>query len=1017
MNGAGSSAFARHRLAWLTRSQPARWLLTGTLATAVGVLAATPFLLPGFPAARDSLSHLFRLWAVLAAVRQGDLLPRWLEPFAFGYGYPLFNYYGPLLYGLAALPALLGADLLLALRLAVIGTVVGAALGAFLLASALWGRAAGLVAAAGYVAAPYFQTDLLVRGAFPEVLGMALLPWALLAVHRQSVIGLALATALLILAHNAAALIGLACVAGYALWRVLAERSGAGAFRRLDGLLLGLLLAAFFWLPAVAELGEVWLGGPAGQPNFLAALVPVPPLAGPAGSAQSPLHALITPVTTLVQPRLLHDYREVPGAFLAAGLVQVALALAGLPFLLRQGGLPFLVVLILSLTLMTTLSAPLWERVPLATLMAFPWRLQAAVALATALLAAGLARAPLPAGGRWCLAVAAALAALLAGLADARPALLDTAPAALNAAGFAKFERFSTFIGTTSPVQFLPRTVTVEAAALPQATTPPPVTAAPLPHVTLAGDGLFRVSAEQATTLRLHQFFFPGWRARRDGQELPLRGEPPRGVLALDLPPGEHLVALQFEPTWPRRLGAALSGVGAVLLLFAWRWWRRRGWLIALVGGLAAAAALLLPLGRPLWPGFTPRAGEAGAFQLLGIRLEPAREVLMVHALWQVRAAPGEGWYAIVQLEDSAGQVLARSEREPRAGTVSAASWQVGEVVEDVQLLALPPGLPGGSYQLQLGWQGPGTPPTLTPAGSVALPPTPPRPPLTLPPLQDGAFVGGIRLVAGEAQPVLLLPLGLTPPWPALLGEPAGRAGLEIRLRWEADPSPTEDYGIFVTLRQGGTVLAQTNSFPPLDQRYPSVWPAGWPVEQRFLLPLPSVAEGPYEVTAGLFQRQTLQRLRTLSGTDQVVVQRLRRPAAPPAVAIDRALGPVRLAGYDRRDSCPAPLHPPCTLAVRLVWQAPGPLAEPLTVFLHLVGPDGQLVSQHDGPPNGGLEPTTDWSPGLVADPRQLVVPAAAPAGEYRVLVGLYRRDGSRLPAGEGDALELFRLVVAEPGR
>jgi hypothetical protein len=63
-------------------------------------------------------------------------------------------------------------------------------------------------------------------------------------------------------------------------------------------------------------------------------------------------------------------------------------------------------------------------------------------------------------------------------------------------------------------------------------------------------------------------------------------------------------------------------------------------------------------------------------------------------------------------------------------------------------------------------------------------------------------------------------------------------------------------------------------------------------------------------------------------------------------------------------------IRPPCTLDLRLVWAKREPIGEPLTVFVHLVGPDGQLVDQHDGPPNGGLDPTDAWPDGYVADPR-----------------------------------------------
>lgn len=963
------------------------------LAVSIGLVAAIPFLLPGFPAARDSLSHLFRVWAVEVALGEGVLYPRWLSAFVYGYGYPLFNFYGPLLYALTALVTLAGADVMLALRLVVAFSVVVAALGAYLLASTSVGRAGGVVAAAVFVAAPYVQTDLLVRGAFPEALGIALLPWALLAVRLDRPVWLALAVALLLLAHNAAALVGLPVVAGYLGWLVLERRTLRPLWRGTAGFAVGLLLSAWFWIPATLELDAVWLGAPEGRTNFVAALAPL---------------------DHLIQFSFVHDYREVPGAFLPAGLIQVALALVGLPFAVRRGALPFAVLLGLTLLLMTPLAAPLWERLPLATLMAFPWRLQALVALASAMLAAGIAAVPLGRLIRLALTLSATTLALAAGLAGARPSLLDVAPSALDAAGFAAFERWSGFIGTTSPVQFRPRGVEVDPARLPEPG-PEPAPDGPLPVVALLPDGRLQVSSQGPTTLRIRQFAFPGWRARVDEGTLPLTADGPAGVLAIGLPSGTTTLTLAFGTTGSRLAGALATAVGFAAALALWRRPRRWGWILP-VGAFVAGVVIALRLpDQPAWSGLRPARGDAHPFSLLGVAINTERipfdGVLTVRTLWHVRETPGPDWEAVVALERPESGLVTSVARSPRAGTISSGRWTVGDLVEDVQWLTVPPVDEERWYRLGLGWRAPGRETALLPVEMVRVPAAPRRVP-SLPPVDGGRFDDGITLLAGEATPVLALPLGLTLRWPGTLADLSGRGALDVRLVWQTESELRDDYGVFVTVRQGHAVLAQTNSFPPLDQRYTSRWPAGRPVEQRYLLPLPDLPEGPIEVTAGLFQRETLGRLRTIEGSDQAVVARLHRPAAPPTTRVDRAIGRAVLVGYDRRDDCGTTVRPPCVLDLRLVWLAQPPIGEPLTVFLHLVGPDGRLVSQQDGPPNRGLEPTDRWGTDLVADPRRLDIPADAPPGDYRVLAGLYRPNGERLPTDGGDAVELFRLRV-----
>jgi hypothetical protein len=60
-------------------------------------------------------------------------------------------------------------------------------------------------------------------------------------------------------------------------------------------------------------------------------------------------------------------------------------------------------------------------------------------------------------------------------------------------------------------------------------------------------------------------------------------------------------------------------------------------------------------------------------------------------------------------------------------------------------------------------------------------------------------------------------------------------------------------------------------------------------------------------------------------------------------------------------------------------------------VFLHLLGPDGTLVTQSDGVPADWTRRTTGWLPGeFVVETRTLTLPADAPPGEYTLWAGMY---------------------------
>ncbi|UCC65358.1 MAG: YfhO family protein [Anaerolineae bacterium] len=88
-------------------------------------------------------------------------------------------------------------------------------------------------------------------------------------------------------------------------------------------------------------------------------------------------------------------------------------------------------------------------------------------------------------------------------------------------------------------------------------------------------------------------------------------------------------------------------------------------------------------------------------------------------------------------------------------------------------------------------------------------------------------------------------------------------------------------------------------------------------------------------------------------------------------------------------------------IELTLHWRALQPIKTSYTVFIHLVGPDGQIQAQRDiGPLDGGY-PTNMWQPNeLVADHHQLTLSDDSPSGQYRLLVGLYNQASmTRLPA------------------
>lgn len=95
--------------------------------------------------------------------------------------------------------------------------------------------------------------------------------------------------------------------------------------------------------------------------------------------------------------------------------------------------------------------------------------------------------------------------------------------------------------------------------------------------------------------------------------------------------------------------------------------------------------------------------------------------------------------------------------------------------------------------------------------------------------------------------------------------------------------------------------------------------------------------------------------------------------------------------------------QPADALPVTFFWRATEAIEHDWTVAWFLAAADSPpAVQGWDSAPQAGLAPTTGWSPGAtLTDNRALVLPADMPAGEYRILVVMYRIDAN------GEALRL----------
>jgi hypothetical protein len=566
---------------------PYVWLVIAFSLFAVLPLAGPDY----FFNAHDAPHTIFFLTEFDAALRDGVWYPGWATDQALGYGYPTFVFYPPLAYYVAEGFHLLGADKVTAIKWVWALATVGAGLAMYAYGRRVMGRQRGLLAAVVYVYVPFHLADIYVRGDLAEYSVFVWMPLALLAFHqlvaRPTVrrLGLAgLAFGAVWLTHNVTGLAFTLLLAAYVLFRLLAEkvtwpeRLGRAA-AALGGALLGLGIAAALILPNLLErsyiMQEQWVR--AGYDYALHFLQPFHFLSSAWGYA---------PGLPGAEGGISFQLGAVPAILAAVATVSVFWRPA------RERGtiLFFAGATLLLLFLMLPASKPVWELLPIAALVQFPWRLLALTAVALAVLS-GQALA----GGRYA-AVAGrdravhspvlilALVAVLGSYAYTVPEYTPVPEKAEGPLLTIEFElEYTDMRGMTAWTQEMPADSPLVAQylageALVTAEALAPGATVEMIRAGGASDELL-VSSEAGTALRFFTYYFPGWRVYVDGERLPdgaLRPETEYGLLTVDVPPGEHHVLLRWGDTPVRLAGKVLTLVCLVVAVGLVVWPGRR---------------------------------------------------------------------------------------------------------------------------------------------------------------------------------------------------------------------------------------------------------------------------------------------------------------------------------------------------------------------------------------------------------------------------------------------------------
>ncbi len=722
---------------WNRRLNPWLWVT-------VFLLPATYYLwLPGLQTTMDGLYHTSRLFELDWLLRLGVLYPRWLPHQGFLYGFPTLHFYAPLIYYVAEGFHLVGFGFLASYEWMIGLGIVAAGWSMFTYARR-WGPWTGWLAAVAYTYWVYHIALAYVRGAQAELWGMVWFPLVLAFIHDifhhqerfpgNRHLALALSYALLMLTHNLSALLFTPVAAAYALWLTfLSGEDASPAHVYLSRLLqvaasmiLGLVMAAFYWLPVLTDVryvhaGRVHSGG-------LIALL------------QS-----LRPMPKLLSPYWIHRYQLSPTVRNIAplGRMDILLWLSGLGlalFLWRRRSREYCLHLVFSALLtttailgMSTWSTWFWTHIPFLYYLQFPWRLGSLVGLGLALSMGltwgdgvrALVRSSRRRWGGYALAAGLALALGVSGLGgiiyDIAKNPATWQPLKEKDVNLALIVQYDYLVGLAErehggvwPFEYLPIWAVNAASDFFLPPQSPPADTIPERVTVVPGrqhpyDRRFRVQSPIPWVFSFHQFYFPAWQVEVDGRDVPTRPEGDLGLVAADIPAGDHEVRLRYTATQAQRVAGVLALVGGLLWLgLALR--RDRRWLaVPLLVGVYFLSAT-----APAWTSQTPGVEPRPRSVLLGdrIRLIGSRVItpevrpggrVWFTLDWLALAPPRRRYKVIVHLTDQEGNTVANGDTEPGFFFTPTTRWQQGEIMEDWYSVRVPENTPPGTYLLLTG--------------------------------------------------------------------------------------------------------------------------------------------------------------------------------------------------------------------------------------------------------------------------------------------------------------------------
>lgn len=516
---------------------------------------ASVFVTPDLPHTHDGPVHLARMAAYYKALTAGQIFPRWASDLNYGYGMPLFNFIYQLPYLIASVFLFLNVTLVTSFKLTLALSYLLSGIFMFAFAKAFWkDNNKALLVALFYQFAPFRLVELFVRGSFGEAYTYALLPLVLFGLThiRTYFVLISIASALLIISHNSMSLVFFGVCILFVFFFGKTAKLRALSF---SALICGLLLSAWYWLPAITEhrytYGDLFM--------------------------KDMYRNHFAPIWQFIVPNFTNSpLLQTGGVSMQWGIFHVVAALLSLMLIIRNKLSPAekmvaifsLILTAGSLFFMLYPSVYFWKTIPILRQFQFPWRLIGLAGFATSILSVYYLSLPT-------FKKTKAFTLLLTLM------VLSTSYYWRPPLGFDQVHDESQYWNYPLNTTYFGETDVIWSAG--------PAKAYPKARIEVA-EGKAAISnfiqqstiqtltvdAKTEATLVSHTQYFPGWRVFVDNNKVPIQFQNAnwRGLITFPVPTGIHAIRIELGKTKAQLISEILS-LSTLILMTGIILWRR----------------------------------------------------------------------------------------------------------------------------------------------------------------------------------------------------------------------------------------------------------------------------------------------------------------------------------------------------------------------------------------------------------------------------------------------------------